>query len=60
MGLVQGEEEKMYVPVTGGRILITGENCPRQVAHNDFQVLGKKDLHSFPRYFMIVLSLIHI
>ena len=46
--LVQGEEEEMYVSVTGGRLLITGENCPRQVAHNDFQVPGKKEMDSFP------------
>ena len=44
----------MFIPATGGRLLITGKNCPRQVAHNDFQVPGKKDMDKLPGYFMIL------
>ena len=45
--------EKLFIPKTGGRLLLTGKGCPRQKPHNDFQVRdcsGEKE----PGYFIIV------
>ena len=45
--------ERLSIPRTGGRLLLTGKNCPRQKPHNDFEVRdcsGKKE----PGYFIMV------
>jgi len=33
---------------------VTGKNCTRYVAHNDFQVPGRKYMHHLPGYFMMI------
>ena len=43
----------MYFPRSGGRFLITGKRCVRQVCHNDFPV--RTSAHA-PGYFAIVTS----
>ena len=45
--------EKLVVPNTGGRFLITRKGCPRQKPHNDFQVRDCSE-EKEPGYFIIV------
>ena len=41
------------MPVTGGRFLYTGEGCPRQALHTDFEVNKRRDPHKVPGYFAV-------
>ena len=37
------KQEKMYMPKTGGRFLLTSRGCKRQVLHSDFNIEPKKN-----------------
>lgn len=45
--------EKLVMPASGGRFLITGKGCPRQVPHNDFPVPPRDRKDQLPGYFVI-------
>ena len=51
---VRNNEQKIWTPKTGGRFLITGKNCPRQMPHIDFQVNDRNSRHISPGFFAIV------
>lgn len=53
LGLNKYQGARMSSPRTGGRFLITGKGCPRQAAHNDFQVPERAQKNRCPGYFMI-------
>ena len=45
--------DTLKTPRSGGRFLLTGEGCPRQALHTDFQVEEGSRLSELPGYFLI-------
>ena len=46
----------MSIPKSGGRFLLTGKGCPRQILHTDFGVEDDRELSRVPGYFLICTS----
>lgn len=44
------ESENHYLPVTGGRCLLTGRACPAQTEHNGFEVREGQS----PKFFVLI------
>lgn len=54
-GCADNGARTLYIPATGGRLLITGANCPRQIPHNDFPVPHISERkEKLPGYFTLV------
>lgn len=44
------EEEDHFIPLTGGRFILAGRNCPAQIGLNDFGVQGGRS----PGFFVLI------
>lgn len=54
LGVHQHPSDKPFFPSTRGRLLLTGKNCPRQIAPHDFPVPHRNDGYRSSPYFVII------
>ena len=50
----RSDGNRLYLPNTGGRMLITGKHCPRQIGHTDFDCSDGEGPNTTPGYFIMV------